>query len=124
VFDSRRHALRWLIRRYRRDRTEGQGVSLYLGCEKDGQVDLLHEWFGDLGIPIVALSGYDSQSNIDEVVADVERQGRPAVMIYVGDYHASGMHIPVKFRELTGWAEDPLHQDRAYPRPDRRAHPA
>jgi hypothetical protein len=103
TWDSTGDALDWMARNYRRDRTEGQNVALYLGCEKDGQVALLDAWFGDLGIPILALGGYTSQSHIDEVVADLQRQGRPAVMLYVGDYDATGMHIPEKFRELTGW---------------------
>src|SRR5215510_14642399 len=41
----------WLSDIYRRDRTEGQDLSLYLGVEKHGLVELLRAWFGDLGVP-------------------------------------------------------------------------
>src|SRR5262245_29902423 len=53
----------WLQTIYRRDRTDGQNVSLYLGVEKAGIVAQLQEWFGDLGIPILALGGYSSQTH-------------------------------------------------------------
>src|SRR5262249_6916376 len=75
---------------YRRDRTEGQDVSIYLGVEKAGIVEQLRTWFGAFGVPIVALGGYSSQPFVDEIVADVEDQGRPAVLIYAGDFDPSG----------------------------------
>jgi hypothetical protein len=64
TFASRAEAGRWLQAIYRRDRTEGQKVSLYLGVEKAGIVEQLQEWFGDLGIPVVALGGYGSQTYV------------------------------------------------------------
>jgi hypothetical protein len=39
---------------YRRDRTEGQEVSIYLGVEKDGMVNQLDAWFSCLGLPILS----------------------------------------------------------------------
>ena len=56
-----------------------QTVSLYLGVEKAGIVEQLQEWFGDLGVPVLALGGYGSQTYVDEVVADVRLLGaRPS----------------------------------------------
>lgn len=87
----------WLSRIYRRDRTEMQRVVLYLGVEKSGIVEQLEDWFGDFGIPILALGGYSSQTYVDEIAADVEAQGRPAALLYAGDFDASGEDIDRDF---------------------------
>ncbi len=101
-FDGPEDALNYLARVYRRDRTEGQDVSLYIGVEKAGFVAQLHSWFGDLGVPIVALGGYASQSYVDEVSADVRRRDRCAVLLYAGDFDPSGQDIDRDFVERTG----------------------
>jgi hypothetical protein len=103
-------AREWLSRFYRRDRTEGQPVAIYLGVEKGTLLGLLESWFGDRGIPRVALRGYSSQTLVDDVVdqvtaevaRDVERHRRPAVLIYCGDYDPSGVDIPRDFVARTG----------------------
>lgn len=78
---------------YRRDRTEGQGVSIYLGVEKAGMVVQLESWFGDLGVPILALGGYSSQTYVDDIIGDVSRYHRQAVLLYAGDFDPSGEDI-------------------------------
>ena len=102
TFAGPHQAQRWLSLIYRRDRTEGQEVALYLGVEKNGIVEQLEAWFGDLGIPILALGGYSSQSYVDEVVADVSAQDRPAVLIYAGDHDPSGEDIDRDFCARAG----------------------
>lgn len=88
------HAMRTIINAYRRDRTEGQEVSLYLGVEKGGMVEQLTAWFGEpLGIPVLALGGYSSQTYVDTVIQDVERSNRPAILLYAGDHDPSGEDI-------------------------------
>lgn len=89
----------WLRRIYRRDRTEGQKYSIYLGVEKAGIVEQLQAWFGDLGVSILALGGYSSQSYVDEIANDVREQGRPAVLVYAGDFDPSGEDIQRDFIE-------------------------
>jgi|KBSMisStaDraftv2_1062788.scaffolds.fasta_scaffold41536_5 hypothetical protein len=101
TFASPTAARRWLQSIYRRDRTEGQTVSLYLGVEKAGIVAQLEEWFGDLGVPIVALGGYSSQTYVDEVAADALAAKRPAVLLYAGDHDPSGEDIDRDFLERT-----------------------
>jgi hypothetical protein len=99
-------ARRWLTEVYRRDRTEGQDVSLYLAVEKAGIVAQLQAWLGDLGVPILALAGYASQSYVDEVVRDVSHRGRPAMLLYAGDFDPSGEDIDRDFLERTDcWAK-------------------
>jgi hypothetical protein len=66
------------------------------------------------GIPRVALRGYSSQTLVDEVAdqvavdvtGDVKRQGRPAVLIYCGDYDPSGVDILRDFTERTQCFEE------------------
>ena len=100
-FDGVKDAKDWLADIYRRDRTENQDMSIYVGVEKNGIVAQLESWFGHLGIPVLALGGYSSQSYIDGVVADVDAQDRPAVLIYAGDFDPSGEDIDRDFLERT-----------------------
>jgi hypothetical protein len=99
-------ALSTIIGAYRLDRTEGQDVSLYLGVEKAGMVVQLESWFGRLGVPVLALGGYSSQTYADDVTAHTEGQHRPAVLLYAGDFDPSGEDIDRDFTERTGcWDE-------------------
>ncbi|MHB1344979.1 MAG: hypothetical protein ACYCX3_11575 [Thermoleophilia bacterium] len=123
-------AREWLHSIYRRDRTEGQPYSLYLGVEKNGIVAQLESWFGHLGIPILALGGYSSQSYVTEVTADVREQERPAVLIYAGDFDASGEDIDRDFGARThcfaqvvrvALTEEQVHDFRLPPQPGKKA---
>jgi len=101
-FESPQEARRWLERIYRRDRTEGQDVAIYLGVEKNGIVAQLESWFGELGLPILALGGYSSQSYVAEIVEEVAEEGREAILIYAGDFDPSGEDIQRDFLARTG----------------------
>jgi hypothetical protein len=105
-FGSPEDAMAQLIGWYRLDRTRGQDVSLYLGVEKAGTVMQMQSWFGELGIPIVAVGGYSSQSYVGDVVGDAESADRPAVLLYAGDFDSSGEDITRDFLARTGcWAK-------------------
>ena len=95
-------ALEALRRQYRRDRTEGQEFAVYLGVEKAGMVEQLKAWFADLGLPILALRGYSSQTFVDEVRHDFLSQSRPAVLLYGGDFDPSGEDIERDFAKRVG----------------------
>jgi hypothetical protein len=99
AFDDADDAQEWLFSIYRHDRSEGQPHSIYLGVEKAGIVEQLRLWFGDLGLPVLALGGYSSQSYVDEIRADAECLGRPAILIYGGDFDPSGEDIERDFVE-------------------------
>lgn len=101
-FDGVADARQWLGEIYRRDRTAGQAWSIYLGVEKAGIVEQLRAWFGEFGLPVLALGGYSSQTYVDEIVCDVEVQDRPAVLIYAGDFDPSGEDIDRDFCARTG----------------------
>lgn len=101
TFASPAEAHAWLSLIYRRDRTAGQEFSVYLAVEKAGIVEQLREWFGEFGVPILALGGYGSQTYVDDVVKDVEARDRPAVLLYAGDHDPSGEDIDRDFIERT-----------------------
>jgi len=90
------------VTQYRRDRTEGQENVVYLGVEKAGMVAQLDLWFSDRGLPILPLGGYSSQTFTADVAKDIKRQGRPAVLIYAGDFDPSGEDIDRDFIERVG----------------------
>ena len=98
-FDGPDDAREWLARIYQRDRTEGQEYNIYLGVEKRTILAQLEAWFGDHGLPMLALGGYSSQSFEAEVIADAEVDGRPAVLLYAGDFDPSGEDIDRNFVE-------------------------
>ena len=91
AFESPEEARDWLRRIYRLDRTEGQSHHLIIGVEKATQVGFLTDWFEDL--PVVALRGFSSQTLVDEVAALAQRDERPSILIYAGDYDPSGVDI-------------------------------
>jgi hypothetical protein len=96
-------ATAWLRDMYRRDRTEGQSWTVYLGVEKAGLSAQLDAWFTDpLGVPHVALGGYASQTLVDDVRRDVLAQGRPVVLIYAGDLDPTGEDIDRDFEARVG----------------------
>jgi hypothetical protein len=102
AFASPERAQAWLAGIYRRDRTEGQPWSVYLGVEKAGMVAQLRAWFGRYGVPVLALGGYASQSYTRRVQVDVTTAGRPAVLIYAGDFDPSGEDIDRDFIARSG----------------------
>ena len=102
TFESPDDALGWLRRLYRRDRTEFQDTSVYLGVEKNTMVAQLRAWFGEQGLPVIALRGYASQTYVDEIVHDATRHDRPAVLLYAGDFDPSGEDILRDFLDRTG----------------------
>jgi hypothetical protein len=106
TFTGPTQARSWLASIYRRDRTEGQPHGVYLGVEKAGMVVQLEDWFGDLGVPILALGGYASHTFKDDVAADVYQVDRPAVLLYGGDHDPSGEDIDRDFVDKTAcWAK-------------------
>ena len=91
--NSPAQALRDAARYYNRDHSEGQAWSIYLAPEKAGMVNQLRSWFGEFDFAVLALGGYASQSYVDEIVRDVERQGRPAVVFGATDHDPTGWDI-------------------------------
>jgi hypothetical protein len=106
--DDPQSELEWLAQTYRRDRTENQERAVYIGVEKNGLLAQLESWFSGLGIPILALGGYSSQTFCDVVAADVRADGRESVLIYGGDFDPSGEDIERDFGDRTDLCFDDI----------------
>ena len=103
---SVREALDALVGQYRRDRTEGQRYQVWIGVEKSTMTAQLSAWFGQYGVPVVALRGYTSQSFAAVVEEAVNADGREAVLVYAGDHDASGEDIDRDFEAQTNGCFD------------------
>lgn len=103
TFSDPQYALRWLSSIYRRDRTELQDQQIFIGVEKAGMVVQLQDWFGELGLPILALGGYSSQTFVktvgEAIEREVAREERNSVLLYAGDFDPSGEDIDRDFIE-------------------------
>lgn len=106
LWDSAADAQRWLSKLYMEPRARTQEHSIYIGVEKNGLKAQLFQWFAPLGLPVVALGGYASQTLADEVAEEILEDGRPAILIYAGDFDADGLDIPRDFAERVGRFED------------------
>jgi hypothetical protein len=97
-------AIRETARDYRRDRTEGQPVVPVLLVEKATLTTQLDAWFGDdLGIPIMALRGFQSVSYEREIRGWLRRHARDNYhAIYVGDLDATGIDIERNAKRYLG----------------------
>ncbi len=91
---------------WRRDRTEGQPYTIYVGVEKAGIVEQLRLWFGNpYGLPILPLGGYHSEPLEREIADDSAAYDRPSVLLYAGDLDASGEDIERNFLRRTDFDE-------------------
>ena len=93
TLESPEDARQWLASVYRHDRNEGQDWAVYLGIEKHGIISQLVVWFTNLGVRIFALGGYSSQTYVDDIAEDAMKDGRPAALLYAGDFDPSGEDI-------------------------------
>lgn len=91
-----------VIKQYARDHTEGQEVRLVLGAEKNTLLAQFTNWFRMYHLPTVITRGYGSQTYKDDVRDANEADGRPAVLLYVGDFDCSGEDITRDFVRRTG----------------------
>lgn len=102
LWRNAQEAADWLHDRYMEPRAAEQEFNIYVGVEKKGLVAQLFQWFAPLGLPVVALGGYPSQTLCDEVREEIDDDGRPAVLIYAGDFDADGEDIPRDFEARVG----------------------
>lgn len=101
AWDGAYDAMDALKRQYRRDRTEYQQFSIYIGVEKNALATLLASWFNEKGLPVLAFGGYPSQTFVNDIIEDIDRREKPAVLIYGGDFDATGVDILRDFEKRT-----------------------
>ncbi|MFI1177822.1 hypothetical protein [Streptomyces melanogenes] len=78
---------------FRLDRTRGQEWALYVAAEKDTLRQLLTGWLAEYGVPVLVVRGFGSQSYADVVRDRARSDPRPAALLYLGDFDASGSDI-------------------------------
>lgn len=104
LWTSAADAAEWLSKEYVEDRSANQDVNIYVAVEKNALRGQLFNWFAEMGLPIIALGGYPSQTLADEVYEDTQneaRVGKENVLIYGGDFDADGEDIERDFVERT-----------------------
>ncbi|MEV7011680.1 hypothetical protein [Streptosporangium sp. NPDC051022] len=63
------------------------------------------DWLAEFGIPVVVVRGFSSQSYVEILRRRTHLDPRPAVLLYVGDFDASGEDIERDWIARTGcWA--------------------
>ncbi|MFF3276039.1 hypothetical protein ACFYWU_34660 [Streptomyces chrestomyceticus] len=94
--------LREAVDQFGLDRTQGQPCAFYLAAEKDTLRTLMTGWVAELGIPVLVVRGFGSQSYVDVVRARAARDERKHRLLFVGDCDASGEDIERDFVARTG----------------------
>lgn len=109
-WDGADEAMDAITEQYRRDRTEHQSYSIYVAVEKNALATLIASWFEEHGLPVLAFGGYPSQTFVTNIIKDVERRSRPAVLLYGGDFDATGVDILRDFLVRTQGVWDETHR--------------
>lgn len=78
---------------FRLDRTRNQRHALYVAAEKDSLRAMFTSWLADLGVPVLVVRGFGSQSYVQMVRQRTARDPRPAVLLYCGDFDCSGEDV-------------------------------
>ncbi|MFD4483469.1 hypothetical protein ACFWPU_46290 [Streptomyces sp. NPDC058471] len=95
-----------LPRLFRLDRTRGQAVALYVCAEKDTLRAQFADWLDELGVPVLVVRGFASEPYAQLVRRRTAADRRPAVLLYVGDWDASGEDVERDWVARTGcWAQ-------------------
>ena len=81
------------LKRYRRDRLQGQDVRIELWCEAAGMLPQLARICNDYSIEAYASGGFASLSHVRQVVDRVIDRDVPTVLLHVGDYDPSGVAV-------------------------------
>jgi hypothetical protein len=110
-WETAEEAATWLGERFMVDRSSNQPVNLYVVVEKNALRGQLFQWFAPMGLPVIALGGYPSQTLADQVYEDAHERGRgrPNVCIYAGDFDADGQDIARDFEERASCFDEVVH---------------
>jgi len=87
--DARKTMRSW----FRLDRQKTQEKQVWVAVEKDTLAGLVSGWLEEWGVPVIVARGYPSQTYVDTIREEVDADGRPTVLIYVGDLDPSGEDI-------------------------------
>lgn len=78
---------------YVRDKEKRQPKRILILVEAAGMVPQIVKVVGDYGIPVISSSGFDSLTMKYELAQDIINDGRPTVVLHIGDLDPSGVCI-------------------------------
>jgi hypothetical protein len=92
-WDDPEQLLRAAVASYRRDRWGLQPVRVEVWSEKGTVRGTLQPVLHDLGLVFRVMHGYASATAVHEVVLKAQDDPRPLIVLYVGDWDPSGLHM-------------------------------
>ncbi len=110
TWDNPGQLLRACARQYRQDWWKQQGVQLLLCSEKSTVEGTVKPVTDQYGVGFLSLHGYSSATSAHDVAKLSIYSSRPLVVLYIGDWDPSGMHmserdLPGRLDRYGGFAE-------------------
>jgi len=93
TWDNPQAVLEQAARRYRRDWWEQQEHRVLVASEKATVAGTVRPVTRDYAVGFVALHGYGSASLVHDIADMSTEDERPLILLYVGDWDPSGMHM-------------------------------
>lgn len=78
---------------YKRDKSENQATRVMILVEAAGMLPQIVKAVGSYGLPVISSSGFDSLTMKYELAKDIMEDGRPTVVLHIGDLDPSGVCI-------------------------------
>lgn len=82
-----------MAKTYQRDKSENQATRVMVLVEAAGMVPQIVKAVGSYGLPVISSSGFDSLTMKYELAKDIMEDGRPTVVLHIGDLDPSGVCI-------------------------------
>ncbi len=82
-----------LARGYRRAKWDDQELYVEVWLEKDALAGVLFPVTGSYDVPLMVTRGYPSVTYLASAAGEIQRVGKPTVLLYCGDYDPSGVDI-------------------------------
>jgi hypothetical protein len=82
-----------MAKTYQRDKSENQATRVMILVEAAGMVPQIVKSVGSYGLPVISSSGFDSLTMKYELAKDIMEDGRPTVVLHIGDLDPSGVCI-------------------------------
>lgn len=90
---SMEDAIRDTAEFYRRDLWTQQPVYVAFFCEKEAIADLVYQETSEYDVPLAVIRGDSSKTFLWQQAKVIEREGKPAILYFLGDYDKKGRQI-------------------------------
>jgi hypothetical protein len=111
MFTSKEQALRFWAGNYRRDLWAAQPRRVEVWCESDSIAGVLDDVTRPNGVGLYVCRGQSSKTFVYEAVLNLRRVGKPATVLYVGDWDPSGLAIPFSVEDRMARYSDGVELD-------------